>query len=91
MNRKNPSITKYVANQKSEMSAQKKQANNPEINVVKHTVIAKGHWGLRNLGNTSYMKIFFRVLQKKLHHREAVLYSVLGRKGEILKSKCWHC
>ena len=91
MNRKNPSIRKYVANQKSEMSTQEKQANNPEINVAKHSVIAKGPWGLRNLGNNSYMKQFFRVLQKKLHYREAVLYSVLGRKGEIFKRMCWHC
>ena len=52
MNRKNPNVRKYVANEKFVMSAQEKQASYPEINVVKHTVTAKGPWGLRNLGNT---------------------------------------
>ena len=42
MNRKNPSVRKYAANQKSEMSTQEKQASYPEINVVKHTVTTKG-------------------------------------------------
>ena len=42
MNIKNPSVRKYAANQKSEMSAQEKQTSYPEINVVKYTVITKG-------------------------------------------------
>ena len=42
MNRKNPSVRKYAANQKSEMSTQEKQTSYPEINVVKYTVITKG-------------------------------------------------
>ena len=37
MNRKNPSVKKYAANQKSEMSPQEKQASYPELNVVKHS------------------------------------------------------
>ena len=36
MNRRNPNIRKYAANQKSEISTQEKQASYPEINVVKH-------------------------------------------------------
>ena len=52
MNMKNTSAKKYAANQKSEMSTQEKQANYPEINVVKHTVTEKGPQGLRNLRNT---------------------------------------
>ena len=52
MNRKNPNVRKYAANEKFVMSAQEKQASYSEINVVKHTVTAKGPWGLRNLGNT---------------------------------------
>ena len=47
MNRKNPSVRKYAANQKSDVSTQEKQASYPEINVVKHTVTTKGPWGLR--------------------------------------------
>ena len=42
MNKKNPSIRKYAANQKSEMSNLKEQASYPTINVVKHTVTLKG-------------------------------------------------
>ena len=61
MNRKNPSLKKYAANQRSEMSTQEKQASYPEINIVKHTVTEKGPWGFRNLGNTIYMKCNFLV------------------------------
>ena len=43
MNRKNLSVRKYAANQKSEMSAQEKQASYPEVNVVKHTAATKGY------------------------------------------------
>ena len=59
MNRKNPSLKKYAANQRSEISTQEKQASYPEINIVKHTVTEKGPWGLRNLGNTIYMNLIF--------------------------------
>ena len=52
LNKKNPSVRKYAANEKFVMSTQEKQASYPEINVVKHTVTAKGPRGLRNLGNT---------------------------------------
>ena len=38
----NPSLKKYAANQRSEMSTQEKQASYPEINTVKHTVTEKG-------------------------------------------------
>ena len=41
MNRINPSIRKYAANQKSEMSNQEKQASFPEINIVKHSYYEK--------------------------------------------------
>ena len=59
MNRKNPSLKKYAANQRSEMSTQEKQASYPEINIVKHTVTEKGPWGFRNLGNTIYVNAIF--------------------------------
>ena len=68
MNRKNPSVRKYAANQKSDVSTQEKQASYPEINVVKHTATTKGTRGFRNLGNNCYMNAIFSVLQMELHH-----------------------
>ena len=41
MNRKNPSIRKYSATQKYEMSTQEKQASYPEVIVVKHSYYEK--------------------------------------------------
>ena len=62
INRKNPSVTKYAANQKSEMSTQEKQASYSEIHVVKHIVTMKGLQELRNFGNNYYMNGIFQCL-----------------------------
>ena len=89
MNRKNPSIRKYAANQESEMSTQEKQASYPEINVVKHTVTTRRHWGLRHLGNTCYTNAIFQCLAEGASSLRSYLKQI--RKGEICKSTCWHC
>ena len=46
MIRKNSSLRKYAAKQKSETSTREKQTDYPEINVVKHTVTTKEPGGL---------------------------------------------
>ena len=74
MNRKNLSVRKYAANQKSEISTQEKQASYPEINVVKHTATMKGFWGLRNLRNTCYMN-------------GLMLYEVFCRRSFVIKEQ----
>ena len=90
MNRINPSIRKYAANQKSEMSTQEKQASFPEINIVKHTVTMKGPRRLRDLGKTCYINAIFQCLAEgALSLRSSPKQFV--RKGEICQSRCWHC
>ena len=91
MIRRNPSVRKYAANQKSETSIQEKQASYPEINVVKHTVTTKASWGLRNLGNNCYMDAIFQCLVQGIFQcLVAVLSMLLGTKGELCKSKWGH-
>ena len=64
MIRKSPSVRKYAANKKSEMSMQEKQTSYTEINVVKNIVTTKEPGGLKNLGKTCYMNVIFQCLSE---------------------------